>query len=346
MISIKKHIDGWTRDPPDDSSLHFYRSLLAAVGKCSHRAVPDLGHELERKLSRLDSALQKDFASPSFPEVLAGAHQKAQAEFVRWADQAFARHQSNEHELREIIDAMAKAVESVAARDERHTLEVGDLTARLRSITSLNDLALIRRSIVESANSLTVCVDRMAEAGRESLRRLSDQLEDYRARLSRSEKLSFLDPLTGLANRRGFEEQLDIRMSTPAPFCLILIDLNGFKAVNDRLGHLAGDDVLKTFAVRLRDQFSPADLVARWGGDEFAVIVNSSRDDAEALVDRIRRSSIGECTVKVHEQTVSVTVEPSIGLAEWDSSEKGATLLARADHSMYKGKHLMKTRRP
>jgi diguanylate cyclase (GGDEF)-like protein len=335
MISIKKHIDGGTRDSPGDSSLHFYRSLLAAVGKCSHRAVPELGHELERKLSKLDSALEKDFA---------GAHQKAQAEFVHWADQAFARHQSNERELREIIDAMAKAVESVAARDERHTLEVGDLTARLRSVTSLNDLALIRRSIVESANSLTACIERMAESGRESLRRLSDQVEDYRARLSRSETLSFLDSLTGLANRRGFEQQLDLRMSTPGSFCLILIDLNGFKAVNDRFGHLAGDDVLKKFAVRLRGQFSPADLVARWGGDEFAVIVNSTRSDAEALVDRIRRSTIGECAVNVRNQTVGVTVEPSIGLAEWDGSEKGATLLARADDSMYRGKHLMKTR--
>lgn len=339
MISIKKHMDGWTRDPPADSSLCFYRSLLAEVGKCSHRAVPDLGHELERKLSKLDSALEKD------PDALAGTHQKAQTELTRWADQSFARHQSNEHELRVIVDAMAKAVESVTGRDERYALEVGDLTARLRSITSLNDLALIRRSIVESANSLTACVERMAEAGRESLRRLSDQVEDYRSRLSRSEELSFLDPLTGLANRRGFEEQLDARMRSADPFCLILIDLNGFKAVNDRLGHLAGDDVLKSFAASLRAQFSPADLVARWGGDEFAVIVNSRRDDAEALIDRIRRSSIGECKVNVHKQTVNVTVEPSIGLAEWDGSEKAPALLARADHSMYKGKQLMKTRR-
>ena len=240
---------------------------------------------------------------------------------------------------------MAKAVESVTGRDERYALEVGDLTARLRSITSLNDLALIRRSIVESANSLRACVDRMAEAGRDSLRRLSDQVEDYRSRLSRSEMLSFLDPLTGLANRRGFEVQLDVRMRSADPFCLILIDVNDFKAVNDRLGHLAGDEVLKIFAARLRAQFPSADLVSRWGGDEFAVIVNSARDDAEALVDRIRRSSIGECKVHVRRQAVSVTVEPSIGLAEWDGSEMGPALLARADHSMYKEKHSMKTRR-
>jgi hypothetical protein len=70
------------------------------------------------------------------------------------------------------------------------------------------------------------------------------------------------------------------------------------------------------------------------------------RDDAEALMDRTRRSSIGEGSVQVRKQVVNVTVEPSIGLAEWDGSEKAPAPLAREDHSMYQGKQLMKTRRP
>jgi hypothetical protein len=84
-------------------------------------------------------------------------------------DQAFARYETNERELRAIVDAMAQAVESVTARDERYALEVGDLTQRLRSIATLKDLALIRRSVVESANSLTACVERIAAGGQRSL---------------------------------------------------------------------------------------------------------------------------------------------------------------------------------
>src|SRR6202000_2904580 len=109
----------------------------------------------------------------------------------------------------------------IATRDERYAVDVGNLTARLHSITSMNDLVLIRQAIVESANSLTECVKRTAEAGKESLRRLSAEMEEYRSRLSNSEKLSCLDPLTGLANRRRFEQQLEVRIRAGVRFCLI-----------------------------------------------------------------------------------------------------------------------------
>jgi diguanylate cyclase len=340
MISLKKHIDAW-----DNTSLGVYRSLLATVGKCSCRAVPGLGRDLEHKLFDLDAGLQENLANPVFSNVFDVTNQKVKAEVTQWAEQAFALHKTNEHELRQIVGAMAKAVESITARDERYALEVGDLTARLRSITTLDNLWLIRRAIVESANSLSVCVARTVEAGKESLRRLSAEVEDCRSRLSNSEKLSSLDPLTGLANRRTFEAQLDVKTHAAHHFSLILIDLNDFKEVNDRLGHLAGDEVLKSFAGKLHVQFPSADLVARWGGDEFAVIVSSSLNDAQARVDRIRRSPIGECRIGSGTQFIDVTVEASIGVVEWNGFETGAELLARADHSMYRGKHSMKAQR-
>jgi diguanylate cyclase (GGDEF)-like protein len=340
MISLKKHIESWQETLPDDPALCAYRALLGAAGKAGRRAVPEIGLNLEQKLTELATSL----APPVEPAMIAGIEQRAEKELEAWAEQAFLRHEASERDLREIVDVMGKAIASVGENDARYTQEAVHISARLRTIAVMSDLAAIRRSILESANSLTACIERIAEDGRQSLLRLSAEVEDYRGRLVKSERLSSLDPLTGLANRRCFEERLNVKINAAKRFCLILIDLNDFKTINDRFGHLAGDEVLKYFAAKLRLQFPSADLVARWGGDEFAVIITSSQRDAEARVHRIRRSALGECTVDVGRQSIEVTVDGSIGVVEWDGGESGPEMLARADLCMYRGKESMKTK--
>ena len=339
MISLKKHIEDWNDTLPDESALQACRALLLAAGKSCDRAVPDLGSNLEQKLSELSSRISPQVT----PEVLAITSQTAGIELSRLAELAFVRHEASGRDLREIVSVMAKAIASVTERDERYTLEVGDLTKKLRAIACISDLSVIRRSILESVSALTVCVERIAEDGRQSMLRSSAEVEDYRSRLVTSERLSTLDPLTGLANRRCFEDQLDVKIRTGKCFCLILIDLNNFKEVNDRLGHLAGDEVLKHFAGKLQLQFPSADLVARWGGDEFAVIIASSQKDAQARVYRMRRSALGECRINVARQFVTVMVDASMGVVEWDGTENGPEMLARADRCMYLGKGHTKT---
>ncbi len=340
MISLKKHLDRWERESgPEKSVLEPYRSLLLAVAKSSHRALPDLGDGLERKLSELAESL----TPKTDADTLEATDEKARAELSSWADNAFLRHEAGERDLREIIDAMVTAMKSVTERDERYARDVGDLTERLRSIAGISDLAVIRRSILESVTALTTCVEHIAEDGRQSLLRLSAEVEDYRSRLDKSERLSSLDALTGLSNRRLFEEHLNFKIHAGNRFCLILMDLNDFKEVNDRYGHLAGDEVLKYFAAKLRTQFPSADMVARWGGDEFAIIIASSQNDVEARVHRIRRSALGECKVSTGKQTVTVLVDACIGVVEWDGRETGAEMVARADLNMYHGKEAKRT---
>jgi diguanylate cyclase len=340
MISLKKHIGDWASEDAEPR-LKAYRSLLAAVGACSLRAVPELGNDLQRRMTELNKSIASDSVTSV---VLASTHQKALQDLSQWSEKAFERHEAGERELKEIIEIVAKAVLSVTERDERYAREFVDLAERLRSITSLSDMAQMRRSIIEGANSLTACVERQAADSKESLLRLSAEVEDYRSRLDKSERLSSMDPLTGLANRRRFEELLNVKIHARGRFCLILIDLNDFKRINDRLGHVAGDDVLKQFAVKLRVQFPSADLVARWGGDEFAVILSTSQKDADARIHRMRLSALGECKVNSGKQIVAVTVDASIGAVEWEGAEKGSELVARADRSMYSGKQSMKAR--
>jgi diguanylate cyclase (GGDEF)-like protein len=192
---------------------------------------------------------------------------------------------------------------------------------------------------VESAAALKTCVEQMAEESRASVRELSKEVNQYRNRLRESERISMLDPLTNLANRRAFEGQLQARIEGRAVFSLLMIDLNEFKSVNDRYGHMAGDDLLRQFAAELSGQFSGDDLVGRWGGDEFVVLTACDLKEARARAERIRHWAMGEYKIKAGTgAVVKVPLQGSIGVAQWNGKEDGAKLLARADAGSYDAK--------
>jgi diguanylate cyclase (GGDEF)-like protein len=267
-----------------------------------------------------------------------------EAELSGWADHAFERHNDIERELSQIVVVVARAAESVGERDRKYLREIGDLTGQLSSIAEVNDLTRVRRSVIESTHALKACVERMAEDSKASLLELTSQVEDYRARLEESERISETDPLTGLANRRAFEKQLEARLTTGKPFCPIMIDLNDFKGVNDRFGHIAGDDLLKQFAEELKAQFTPLDTVGRWGGDEFVAIVAGDLKAAEEKAYRIGKWVLGEYKIPNGKRLAKTRVGAAIGVVKWDGAETGLEVLARADRCLYRRKKSVRRR--
>jgi diguanylate cyclase (GGDEF)-like protein len=144
-----------------------------------------------------------------------------------------------------------------------------------------------------------------------------------------------LDSLTGLVNRRGAAEAIADAAARPAgePVALLLIDLDGFKDVNDNSGHLAGDVVLQRVSAALRTAARLEDVVARWGGDEFVVVAALDEDRAMALADRLR------ATIRLSaEQPGSSLVTSSIGVAVRDAPLNELSWLRRADEAMYVAK--------
>ena len=149
------------------------------------------------------------------------------------------------------------------------------------------------------------------------------------------------DVLTGLANRALFLDQLERALARverrPWLVALLFLDLDGFKPVNDRLGHEAGDELLRVVAGRLRDALRPADTVARFGGDEFAMLCEdlADEDDACALAERVG-TVIAE-PVTIEGATVTVTASIGVALARGPGTDPG-TLLRIADQAMYQAK--------
>ncbi|HWI53447.1 MAG TPA: EAL domain-containing protein [Symbiobacteriaceae bacterium] len=144
------------------------------------------------------------------------------------------------------------------------------------------------------------------------------------------------DMLTGLLNRRGFQEALGTHLNGDSG-ALLYLDLDAFKYVNDSLGHRAGDDMLHNLAVILREQVRPGDLLARLSGDEFVVMLpntdrQTARSVAEGMLELLRRQPIS-----LAEQQVSITA--SVGIAFYpDHGTTMEELLAHADQAMYQAK--------
>jgi diguanylate cyclase (GGDEF)-like protein len=153
------------------------------------------------------------------------------------------------------------------------------------------------------------------------------------------------DQLTTLPNRRAFFEQLEARLQSGEAMALALFDIDRFKRINDAFGHIAGDAVLRHIALAAAAQLRGGDLLARIGGEEFALLIEDSDPDAavaaaERLIATIAAQPMTlppELTGSPDEARLSVTI--SMGLARRKAGQSAENLLAEADRALYAAKN-------
>jgi diguanylate cyclase (GGDEF)-like protein len=175
---------------------------------------------------------------------------------------------------------------------------------------------------------------------------LIDRTLVVRMERDQARRLAELDPLTSLLNRRAWIAQVQGLLSNSAQsgqaLTLIFVDLDHFKALNDRYGHAAGDEALLRIAETLHGTLRPGDQLGRYGGDEFvAALPHCTTDSARHIADRIL-SGINGLTIPTDDR--GSTLGASIGIATLQRSERIEGLLARADHAMYTAKSLGRNR--
>jgi diguanylate cyclase (GGDEF)-like protein len=346
LISLKKYLDQDTAcapsseapaEPAGSPAMDCYRAALLAMGKSAAQCCPEPGKSLEHSLEGLEHRLAADPTDPTVRWV----HKQVEVQLQEWGARTAEHFKARADEVKELLVALARTAESVDDRTQGQTSQFRQVTVRLESLADLNDIAAIRFSLVQRVNELRDSVDRMTRDNEQMVAQLKAEVTKYETRLREVENLVMKDELTGVANRRSVEERIRWHIAKAQPFCVVMLDLNGFKQINDRHGHLAGDALLRQFAGELQTITRAGDLVGRWGGDEFVVLLSCDTAGARLHTGRIREWVFGKYTLDKsgRPKPLEVAVEAAIGLAEWHPGDTPEHVIAAADAAMYQNKN-------
>ncbi|CAH8193692.1 GGDEF domain-containing protein [Vibrio aestuarianus] len=177
------------------------------------------------------------------------------------------------------------------------------------------------------------------------LNNASQEIQRLKEQLAEVQKGALFDGLSGLYNRRSFNDDLNVLISAQQPISLILLDIDHFKSFNDNYGHLFGDTVIKGIAKRLQSTSRDGITAYRFGGEEFVLIVpNKTLRIARQFAESLRRS-LEKLSVKDRRSGKLVgNITASFGVAEWQLGDTSETLIERADSLLYEAKQLGRNR--
>jgi diguanylate cyclase len=245
-------------------------------------------------------------------------------------------------ELATLVSLVHDAMRSVGEEVSAFESTVGDSAARFEEITMLNDPRQIKARLIDEVKALRVVAAERRNAWATNEKVFSERIEVLERQLMFTKKEAAVDPLTGIANRRTFDQLLADWMRKPGmQFVLAFIDVDDFKSINDTYGHAVGDQVLTAIATRLAESFRSDDVVARIGGDEFAIMVSHlTLRQAEGRFGKL----VNGLFSAPGDGTLPCVPKVTCGLAEFSAGDTAASLCVRADQAMYAAKRLGKNR--
>ncbi|KKX59870.1 GGDEF domain-containing protein [Pseudomonas putida] len=286
-------------------------------------AISDSGqHEFEAYLQRLNERLE------SFQSNL-------QAASAGHADSRTAAH-AMDTQIREQVDGLQSSVQEAADLDDlKHILE-----NHLEGLLGTMDQH--RRQRDEREQEVAARLQSLAER----VAHMEQEAQGFREHLEEQRQKALIDPLTGLPNRAAWSERLEHEIGQwqqhGNTLMLAMLDLDHFKRINDNYGHLAGDKVLKIIASVLRKRLRGTDFIARFGGEEFVLLMPSTAPASGLKLLETLRASIEACPFHFRGEPVTVTL--SMGLAAFKPGEHSDLVLKRADQALYRAKNAGRNR--
>ncbi|VVM45425.1 GGDEF domain-containing protein [Pseudomonas fluorescens] len=286
-------------------------------------AITDSGqHEFEAYLQQLNERLE---AFQSNLQAASEGH----------ADNSSAAR-AMDTQIREQVDGLQTSVQEAAdLEDLKHVLE-----NHLEGLLGTMDQHQKQRDAREQevATRLKSLSERVAH--------MEQEAQGFREHLEVQRQKALIDPLTGLPNRAAWSERLEHEIKQwqqhGNTLSLAMLDLDHFKRINDNYGHLAGDKVLKIIATVLRKRLRGSDFIARFGGEEFVLLLPATPPAIGARLLETLRAAIEACPFHFKGERVTITI--SMGLATFRAGEHSDLVLKRADQALYRAKNAGRNR--
>ncbi|MDN3273747.1 EAL domain-containing protein [Frankia sp. RB7] len=244
-------------------------------------------------------------------------------------------------ESENIVDALELGANDYVTKPVDFAVALARVNTQISRKRAEQQVALANEQLRKANEDLEHRVEERTGRLIDANQKLKVEIANREESQARSQYLAYHDSLTGLGNRLLFKEQLEEALKdvsvTPHPVAVLFLDLDGFKAVNDTLGHSIGDLLLKSVATKLRDLLQRTDRIARLGGDEFAILQMSvpQPNSSIALAERIIEVVGQPCSIDSHD----VTVGASVGIAVAHPGNMNTeSFLKSADLAMYSAK--------
>ncbi len=251
--------------------------------------------------------------------------------------------------LRALVDSLSSELAALGGQTGRFSEELVRCTDDLERADSREQMTSVLHEMLAASRSVQSGVAEASAriaANREQAEALTRRVQELENELCRLSEQASTDALTQVANRRGLVQAFEIESARAKregkPLAVGLIDIDNFKKLNDSLGHAAGDAALKALASQVRAALRPVDHVARFGGEEFVVLLpGTTIEQAQEVLTRVQRSmSMGLFMHEGH----NVLVTFSAGVTVWRVGESMDSAIERADSALYEAKHTGKNR--
>ncbi|HWS02297.1 MAG TPA: GGDEF domain-containing protein [Gammaproteobacteria bacterium] len=248
-------------------------------------------------------------------------------------------------EVRSLVASVLQQLATSGGQANHYSEVLEDYNARMSKDLSTGEFRSLVNEFMGETNQM-LSSNRQLE---KQLEKTNHELDELRHQLEEARYEASTDALTGLANRKAFDsallEQTQIARETGSECCLIMADIDHFKHFNDNHGHLIGDKLLRFVSNILKDSLKGQDLVARFGGEEFAILLpNTPLRGALAVAESLRARVQSQRLRRTDTQQPIGGVTLSLGIAAFKPSDAPESLIARADAALYQSKHLGRNR--